>query len=151
MNLHSETSAGLRRAALTLHALDQADRAWLLERLPAQSREVLGELLGELRELRIPRDDEVIRAALSEAPLDASLGSADAKALCLVLADESPVLQSLLLATLAEPQRSAVLQHWPHELLPRPSPVALPAWTRALRGAVMDSWRELARLPEVTR
>lgn len=148
MNLDSDTPAGLRRAALALHALGQADREWLLNQLPVPSRQTLGELLAELSELGIPPDDEVIRVALSEAAPDHPMSTGEARALCLVLADEAPAVQSLLLAALPVPQRDAVLQHWPHELLARPSAVAGPGWTPALHEAVMQSWRELAQLPE---
>lgn len=149
MNLQSDTPAGLRRAALALHALGEADREWLLERLPAQSRQTLGELLAELGELGIPPDDAVIRAALSEAAPGELMSTDEARALCSVLAEEAPAVQSLLLATLAASQREAVLLHWPHELLARPSAVAGPAWTPALHEAVTQSWRGLAQLPEV--
>lgn len=149
MNLQLDTSAGLRRAALALHALGEADREWLLSRLPAQSRETLDPLLVELGELGIAPDDAVIRVALSEVVADAPVATDEARALCAVLADEAPAVQSLLLAALPASQRDAVLQHWPHELFARPSAVAVPAWTPALHAAVMQSWRELARLQEV--
>ncbi len=148
MNLQSDTPAGLRRAALTLHALGPADREWLLRRLPAQSRQALGQLLAELSELGIPPDDAVIRVALSEAASEPSMPTGEARALCLVLADENRAVQSLLLAALPASQRDAVLQHWPHELVNRPSAVAAPSWTPALRAALLQSWRELAQLPE---
>lgn len=148
MNLHSDTPAGLRRAALALHALGPVDREWLLSRLPTPSQQTLGELLSELSELGIPPDDAVIRVALSEPATADSMSAEEARALCLVLADEAPVVQSLLLAALPASQRDAVLQHWPHEVLARPSAVAGPDWTPALREAVMQSWRDLAKLPE---
>jgi len=148
MNLHSETPAGLRRAALALHALGQADRDWLLEQLPPQPRQTLGGLLAELTELGIAPDVEVIRAALSEKPPEPSLSAHEARALCLVLSEEAPAVRSLLLAALSAPEREVVLQHWPHELVARPTAVAGPGWAPALHTAVMQSWRKLAQLPE---
>jgi hypothetical protein len=145
VNLQSETSAGLRRAALALHSLRPSDRDWLLQQLARAEQQVLGELLTELSGLGIPPDAAVIRAALSEDPQGAPMSAEEARGLCLVLANEAPALQSLLLAALPESQRGAVLRHWPHELLARPSAVAGQAWTPALRDAVMQSWRELAQ------
>ncbi|MDR7268216.1 hypothetical protein J2X20_000845 [Pelomonas saccharophila] len=144
MNLESQTSAGQRRAALALHALRPADRNWLLQQLPQSDRRALGELLRELKDLAITPDSGVIRAALAGASSDEGPTVEEARGLCIVLAQEAPVLQSLLLAALPESQREAVLMHWPYELLTRPSPVAAQAWTPSLQDAVMQSWRELA-------
>jgi len=151
MNLHSDTPAGLRRAALALHALGPSDRDWLLDQLPLQSRQTLGGLLAELTELGIAPDGEVIRAALSEAFPRVALPAHEARALCLALAEEAPAVRSLLLAALSAPEREVVLKHWPHELVARPSAVAGPAWAPALHKVVMQSWRALAQLPEATK
>ena len=43
-----------RQAALVLHALPRVDRDWLLQQLSPVHRERLGDLLGELVQLRIP-------------------------------------------------------------------------------------------------
>jgi hypothetical protein len=148
MNLTADGSSGLRRAALTLHALGAADRDWLLQRLPLPERETLAELLVELRELDIPRDAQVIRVALSETPATATAIRSDARALCLALAKESPALQGLLLATLGEAERQSILAHWPYEVHARPVAVAEPAWTADLRDALVQSWREVASAQE---
>lgn len=144
MNLGVDGNGGMRRAALTLHALAAVDRDWLLQRLGAPSRETLLELLAELRELDIPPDEQVIRAALSEAAAAATTIRGDARSLCLALAKEPPMLQSVLLATVSEGQREAILAHWPYEVLARPAAVAEPVWTAALRDALIQGWREVA-------
>lgn len=56
----------LRRAALTLHAFAQQDRAWMLNSLPEEDRQSLGRLLAELEELGIPQDPALAAAVLPE-------------------------------------------------------------------------------------
>ena len=48
-----------RQVALILHGLADADRAWLLGRLPPAQVGMLEPLLAELRELGIPADPEL--------------------------------------------------------------------------------------------
>jgi hypothetical protein len=144
MNLHADGQEGLRRAALTLHALEASDRDWLLAQLPARGRDALARLLRELRELDIPPDARVLRVALNQAPAATALTRDEVHGLAATLADESPALQSLLLATLGEAERRAVLAHWPPHVLGRPDAVAEPAGTEAFRAALLQSWREAA-------
>lgn len=59
MKLPMESSP-LRQAALTLHALPEADCTWLLESLPAEDMAVLRPLLAELEALGIPRDPALL-------------------------------------------------------------------------------------------
>lgn len=139
--------AGLRRAALALHALDPVDRDWLLQRLPA-ARDALEQLLVELRELAMPADAEIIRVALNEAPAIAGVAVAQAASLCLALQTEPAALQCRLLALLGEAERRSVLALWP-ELQPFPAAVAEPCWTPAVREALLQSWREA--VPAATR
>lgn len=61
----SEPVDSLRRCALTLHSLGDDDREWVLSRLPAQQGVELRSLLNELRELSIPSDPALVRAALT--------------------------------------------------------------------------------------
>ena len=72
----------LRKAALTLHALADRDRAWLLERLPASHRQSLEYLLQELSNLGIPPDarllEHAIAAARESAPLPSARATVDA-------------------------------------------------------------------------
>lgn len=56
---HPGLQAPVRRAALVLHSLHDADRAWVLEALPASQRSIIQPLLDELRQLGIPRDSEL--------------------------------------------------------------------------------------------
>ncbi len=55
----------LRRAALTLHALSEHDRQWMLQRLAVPQQEALRQHLAELAELGIPRDQGLIDEALA--------------------------------------------------------------------------------------
>ena len=52
---------GERKAALALAALNDADRAWMLERLPQQRRARVASMLGELGEMRVSFDRELAR------------------------------------------------------------------------------------------
>ncbi|BFO56024.1 MULTISPECIES: hypothetical protein [Comamonadaceae] len=66
MNLHfpglaepsapSSPAAQARHAALVLHAMAPADRAWVLERMAPSQRDALQALLSELQALGIPPD-----------------------------------------------------------------------------------------------
>lgn len=68
---HMMPGAAARQAALTLHALDEADRVWMLEALPPVQRLAIAPLLQELRELGIPGD-----AVTVVAEVDADTGQA---------------------------------------------------------------------------
>lgn len=56
-----------RLAALTLHALAEADRLWILGQVSAAQRQALQALLLELEDLGIPRDRSLVEAALAPA------------------------------------------------------------------------------------
>ncbi|NML42924.1 hypothetical protein HHL11_04120 [Ramlibacter sp. G-1-2-2] len=60
-------TAGARRAALLLHAMQPADRQWVLAALPAAQVGALRDMLAELEVLGIPPDDALLRP-LAEAP-----------------------------------------------------------------------------------
>lgn len=66
---------GARRAALALHALAPADRAWLLGRLDAAERDRVRALLAELDALGVRFDPADIDALtdLADAPADAAV------------------------------------------------------------------------------
>lgn len=63
----STETGGARHAALLLHALAPADRAWMLKALPAQQQEELQPLLAELEALGIARDPALIAQATASA------------------------------------------------------------------------------------
>lgn len=145
------TTPGLRRAALTLHALHAADRAWLLKQLAPDARNALQRLLDELNRLRLPRDRELIRAALQASKGDAALAADAARALGRVLTDQPPRLQGLLLCALPAPERKAFLQHWSSAHIAPTADTKEPAWTSALQDAVLQCWTDLSRTPEARK
>lgn len=53
-------NASSRKAALLLHALQEPDRAWVLNGLPAAQQDALRSLLAELRALGIPADRDAL-------------------------------------------------------------------------------------------
>ncbi len=53
-------TAKSRQAALMLHAMEPADRAWILEQLPRTERVALQSLLAELEALGIPPDRDCL-------------------------------------------------------------------------------------------
>lgn len=63
--------SGLRQAALVLHGLADADRAWMLGQLPPEQAAPVRELLTELRELGIPHDPGLATQALASDPVHA--------------------------------------------------------------------------------
>jgi hypothetical protein len=54
----------LRRSALTLFALNEADREWMLARLERAHRRSIRRMLTELQTHGFPKDPELVRAAL---------------------------------------------------------------------------------------
>lgn len=145
VDVHQE----VRRAALTLHALAPADRAWMLDRLNPSQRSLLQELLAELESLGIPQDVALIRDALASAPTFVARTGADSKALCEALCREpSPRLRSLWLSALNEADREAVLGHWSLPLEERPRPVAAPGWSATVRESVLQSWHDAVPVVE---
>lgn len=103
-----------QQAALLLHALADADRRWLLERLPSADADALRAMLEELQLLGIPRDASLASQTIArpaqpvepsiETPgvsvgikLDA-LGAEDGRRLAELFADEPPHLMATLLA-----------------------------------------------------
>lgn len=66
---------GARHAALLLHAMAPADRAWMLDALPPGERVELQRLLAELEALGIERDPALIDAATVSDEFDAPVVS----------------------------------------------------------------------------
>lgn len=59
------TGSSMRQAALLLHDMRPADRAWVLEQLPPSERVQLNRLLVELTSLEVPADRERLYSVLS--------------------------------------------------------------------------------------
>jgi hypothetical protein len=60
MNDSMPDPSALRRAALALHAMSDADRAWMLDALPGRQKPALVMLLSELEELGLPADADLV-------------------------------------------------------------------------------------------
>ena len=127
-----------RRAALTLHALGAADRAWLLAQLPPVQREQLQAMLRELEALGIPASGNLLQDLLGAADAgvrpeagasqaaraetsqlgsstgfqqqQAALGRLDAALVARILQSEPAGLIAQLLHIHAWPWRQAVLE-----------------------------------------
>jgi hypothetical protein len=74
----SESTPALRRqrsAALVLHSMSEADRAWALAELSEEERGVLRPLIDELQALGVPADTDWVSSALgTPAPVARSRG-----------------------------------------------------------------------------
>lgn len=118
-SLNGEEGAGLpetggaRHAALLLHAMAPADRAWMLDALAPSEREGLLGLLAELEALGMERDPTLIAEATAAAPQPLSLS------LSLSLSDEAMLLalqgsqvHELVECLRAEP--SSLIARWLH-------------------------------------
>jgi hypothetical protein len=104
---------GERKAALALASLGEADRAWLLGQLPETPRARVNALLGELREMRVSFDRELLKqlGPAQVVPKDShALDGADTRALLQVLQHEPDWLVTLVLRAREWPWRSAFLQ-----------------------------------------
>ena len=108
------TPNSLRHAALALHALDEGDRNWLLERIHPGSRRSLVDLLAELGELGIPRDARLVEDVLAQgatakpSPMQ-ELAGVSASQAWLAIASEPLPIQQRCLACLDGASRQAVL------------------------------------------
>jgi hypothetical protein len=126
----ADEQSGLRRAALYLHALHVADRAFLLEQLAPSDRERLEGLLNELKVLGFPADREWAQLATVEPSQAVDLAashdrmpgvSTDVATVALmaaspavigpVLLAEPDALVAQVLASRPWPWRDAVLQN----------------------------------------
>lgn len=150
---------GKRLAALALHALTAPDRAWLLEQLPAPQRVELEDLMGELVALRIPRDPELLNAAMANssasdlgmAPVPVAPAPWSDPAVVAVLQSEPLGLVARYLAELPAPQQDALLLHWPpsdaqsiRQLLSRkPAPDLQRAVAHMVHALVRADWVRL--------
>jgi hypothetical protein len=123
MNLdRSGGGSALRRAALHLHAMQPADRDWLLRNLAPPRRELLEVLLRELVTLGIPRDLEPPQAKDAGATQAQAPGLAtaadrleqipaeDVDWLAARLHEEPPEVAALLLSGRQWPWRKALVE-----------------------------------------
>lgn len=123
---------GVRRAALMLHAMEPADRGWLLTRLTAAQQGPIGAALEELRALGIPRESRLLRQAIEAlAPVakrvdDAaylqSLTVPQCMHLAGLLAAEPPSLAEKLFSIRTWPWTHAVLAQLPPGFVELPPP-----------------------------
>lgn len=162
----------MRRAALTIHALQEDDRRWILARLAPQIQQALEPLLAELAELGIPADSRLIEEVLQgqpgtdsaqvQAPWRRELAAADARRLEELLQGEPPAMVARilsagpwpwehdLLAGLPPDRRDAVLAGR-EALVSRPGARALDEWlAQRLQGRCASRPSAAADLPAVT-
>lgn len=151
-------STAVRQAALTVHALSDADRTWLLDALPAHEREQLGALVEELRALGIPQDSALVgEIARSSPPATGQgdwLSGLDARgmqALETVLRGESAELRRTALAIFPEDARRQLLDALgpTHEQGAELPAAPAPALVRALRAAIEPRWKTAAQQANV--
>jgi len=140
---------GERKAALALASLGEADRAWLLERLPEEPRARVAALLGELSEMRVSFDRELMaQLGKGEPPKKAeppqaellALHGFDVDAVAAVLAPEPDWLAALVIGARPWPWRDAFLQRrrlppGTAELKPKALAALLAAFEARLREA----------------
>jgi hypothetical protein len=92
----------LQRAALSLHAMCDADRAWVLQALPASQQQVLRPVLDELQALGIPQDarlfDGIVQRPRSTAAAQPAFAEGEADAISELLRAEPPRVTAALLA-----------------------------------------------------
>ncbi|AVS67157.1 hypothetical protein C8245_16980 [Paracidovorax avenae] len=185
MNLHfpglaeravpSSPAAQARRAALVLHAMAPADRAWVLERMEPSQRDALHALLSELQALGIPPDpsglDELETAApasIAAGPLPfgeaafsppevgplMAIGAPGIAALARAWRAQPPLMVAQALCLRPWPWRAALLEQLP--ALQRRRVMDLlgtvssgPSTAPALASAMLDRMRRCCEAPAV--
>ncbi|MBT9457020.1 MAG: hypothetical protein IV097_10410 [Burkholderiaceae bacterium] len=142
----SAETQGMRRSALLLHSVGADDQAWLLDRLADQQQSALRGLLGELKQLGIPRQPELLHEALpvakaaSPAPVDPgdmlihSLSALSLDRVEELLRGEPADLIARLLALAPWPWEAALMQRIP-ALKQRDIDEHLPSWTAEYAGS----------------
>ncbi|WP_116138494.1 hypothetical protein [Trinickia diaoshuihuensis] len=103
----------VRKAALLLHTLSDADRNWMFEQLPAQQRRRLLDLVDELRELGIPGSPALLDAMKDDSAAErppAPLPDTDSwEGWCAVIERAGPSAVWPMLRTEPEPLIARVL------------------------------------------
>ena len=144
-------TSALRRAALSLHALEEEDRDWILRALPGNQSAMLRDLLQELQELAIPVDGVPLEAwieatATARKDVFPPFSQAAMQQLTLLLAAEPPRVRDVLLPVLPREWRC----ERPDAGAPTPATgMAEADDAPALRAAVLDAVRN--RLSATTR
>jgi hypothetical protein len=144
------------RAALTLHSLAGADRAWVLQALVPEQQATLESLLQELHDLGIPMDAGLLNGVVASQPGASPPGVAALQELrgamvlrlASVLAAEPPRVIAALLASRPWPWREQLLA-----ALPSPLAAEIDRLTTrmAAAGALQSSAvAEIARCMEAT-
>lgn len=154
MSAERSPAAGVRQAALALHAMPPSDRAWVLDALPPRERQQLNALLEELQVLGIPADSALAADAAHggvscarEVDWLQELDARGATALEFVLRGEPTGVTSAVLGILREPARrqlTAALRDGTAFEARSPLPAAL---EQALRTALEPRWKAAARAP----
>lgn len=105
-------SLSLRRAALTLYALSDVDRKWVLQRLTSEQREALTPLLDDLLHLGIPTDPEIVQTVLRDAQ-DRPSADPDDRVQALWHSDENRIVALLRPEPDEFVARLLALRDWP--------------------------------------
>lgn len=129
MRLPAPEPSPLRRAALSLHALHDADKDWILASLPSAAGDRLRLLLRELQDLGIPRQAVPVATWADPQPGAVAflwtLRDDEVMRLANLLRVEPPAIGATLLRAHPWPWRErlrAMLEH----------PIAEPAWSAAV-------------------
>ena len=146
MNARTDQSVdGVRRAALALHALAPADRAWMLERLPHDRRGEVEALLAELASLGIPRDGTLAKAVEGKRPATATKPARgvapDAAAIANALEGESTALVALALRAHDEARCNEVPPALREALMQEVAPLLIAAANESAAPAAKRWWR----------
>jgi hypothetical protein len=108
------------RAALTLHALADADRQWLLQGLTGEQKDLLRPLLQELEELGIPRTADLAGifgdSAGEEVDAFQAVDARSLGTLAKLLAAEPPRVAAAFLARRSRASREPLLRELPSPL-----------------------------------
>lgn len=104
---------GMRKAALAIAALCDADRVWMLARLPREEQRALRRLLREVAALGIALDSPTLRELTEPAPdmaPEGRLQAASPPEVLALLRDEPDWLIASVLRAGAWPWRAALLE-----------------------------------------
>lgn len=124
----------VRHAALTVHALAESDRKWVLAQLPKAERDRLARLLNELRTLGIPAQQNMLDEALQPTPANMALKKSALPTTDSEPSDDRFAQQQNALNRLDASVVSRALQNEPLPLIAQLLSIRAWAW----RAAVLD-------------